>query len=217
VLGTASQIKTGFCLSVKAVSLKGGVLSAKDASSLVLAAFSLLNVKMALISCFSTLMLLLVVVSLMIYKCDTKKFVSRKGTTNFNIWALIYETIETSTMNSLIKFVCDCVSDKTPTMSESDKTLSPVSSSASLSFTTNSDKTPTMSESDNTLSPVSSSASLCFTSNRDYQYSPAFQPNGTARKTVQCRMSHAVSMETMETTFVNHYNFGFQVRFFNVF
>ena len=164
-------------------------MSAKDASSLVLAAFGLLNVKMALISCFSMLMLLLVVVSLMFHKCHTKKFVSRKGTTIFNIWALIYETIETSTMNSLIKFVCDCVSDKTPTMSETDNTLSPVSSSASLSFTTN----------------------------RDARYSPAFQPNVTARKNVQCRMSHAVSMETMETTFVNHYNFDFQVRFFDVF
>lgn len=187
MLGTASQILTVSCLVNKSASLKGGVLSAKDASSLILAAFSLLNVKMAMISCFTMLLFMLVMVSvfvsLMCNKCDSKNFISRKGTTTFNIWALIYETIETSTIDTVIKFVCHCVSDNTPTMSESENSHSLVSGSASLSFATN---------------------------NSHNQNLPAFLPNG-AQVAAQCRMSHSKSMETMETTFMNHCSFGFQV------
>ena len=41
--------------------------------------------------------------SLAWHKCKTEGFNSRKGTLYFNIWALIYEKIETSTLSMLLK------------------------------------------------------------------------------------------------------------------
>jgi hypothetical protein len=134
VLGTAAQLVTVACLSQKALSLNGGVLNAKESSDLILAAIGLLNIKMAMIACFAMLMFVIFMISFIRNKCDSKKFVSLKGSTTFNIWALIYETIETSTIDTVFKLVCSAPSDRKPRERPLHDSHSKCSGSASLAF-----------------------------------------------------------------------------------
>jgi hypothetical protein len=140
---------------------------------------------MALISCFAMLMFVLVGISFLYYKCDTKKFVSWNGTTTYNIWALIYETIETSTIDSIIKCL-PCDSFDKPSTAHRDDSRGPNTGSASLGFTTNT---------------------------YHHQISQAqWVSQGGVRNAM---MSHALPMETMATTFVNQYGLDFQARIVN--
>ena len=106
VFGTVAQIATVVCLTLKALNLPlGQVLSPDDSKNLILAAVGLLNIKAALISCAAALLFCLLAVTFLWDKCDCNHFTSQKHSTFFNIWALIYETIETSTVNVTLKHI----------------------------------------------------------------------------------------------------------------
>ena len=110
VFGTVAQIATVVCLTLKALNLPlGQVLSPDDSKNLILAAVGLLNIKAALISCAAALLFCCLAVTFLWDKCDCNHFTSQKHSTFFNIWALIYETIETSTVNVLLKYIVSCL------------------------------------------------------------------------------------------------------------
>jgi hypothetical protein len=187
VFGTAAQLAAVACLSQKAGSLHGGVLNAKDSLDLILAAIGLLNVKMALIACFAMLMFVLFIMSFLYNKCDTKKFVSWKGSITFNIWALIYETIETSTVDIVLKFLCSGSDEDEPEIRDCNHSRWRNSGSASLGFPT--DKHHPC------ISPK----------NQARRVSPVLTGRCAELNDIAPAM-----METMETTFVNEYGFDFQ-------
>jgi hypothetical protein len=198
VLGIAAQLATVACLSQKAISLHGGVLNTNDSSDLILAAFGLLNVKMALIASFAMLMFVLFLISFLYNKCKTKKFVSWKGSTTFNIWALIYETIETSTVDTVLKFLCSASGDDEQKTKNSYHSCHTTSGSASLAFSTDS--------TNNQISPAYQAQGVPLvltmettsTDNYHLKTSPVYQAQGVS------------PVLTMETTFVNQYGFDFK-------
>ncbi len=194
--------------------MHGGVLNAKDSSDLILAALGLLNVKMALIACFAMLMFVLFLITFMYNKCNTKKFVSWKGSTTFNIWALIYETIETSTVDKLLKFLCsasESSSNDEPQIRDRYHSRCPNSGSASLAFSTDSRHHPAYPVQE--MSPVLTSSMHTGTSREaTKQLKPVPQGRRPPEMTQgTCdELSYAAPTETMETTFVNQYYFHFK-------
>ncbi len=110
VLGTAAQLATFACLSLR-LYVGRETLSRAETQDLALAAVSLLNVKGSSISCFAGLLFVDVVTSFLWSRCKCAKFHSTRGTLGYNMWKLIYEQIETSSTNDLLKVLakyCGC-------------------------------------------------------------------------------------------------------------
>jgi hypothetical protein len=110
VLGTAAQLATFACLSLR-LYVGRETLSSAETQDLALAAVGLLNIKGASISCFAGLLFVDVVTSFLSSRCQCAKFHSMRGTLGYNMWKLIYERIETSSTNDLLKLLakyCDC-------------------------------------------------------------------------------------------------------------
>jgi hypothetical protein len=100
------------------------VLETQDAKDLIVAAAGLLNIKAALISCAAALLFTVFMLSLAYDKCTNRKgsnlcacskFVSERGSASYNCWALIYEKIESSTLNQLLRVAMECCNAIAPT------------------------------------------------------------------------------------------------------
>ncbi len=143
VIGTAYQIAAVACLSQKALALPvGRLLGGKDAADLILAAIGLLNIKLAMIACFTALMFLSLVLSFVWNKCNTTKFTSARGTLTFNIWVLIYEKIETSTVASVLHNFCSSDQRRSPAPADEAPPDEDVPTLASLAFPTERGRCP---------------------------------------------------------------------------
>ena len=104
VLGTAAQITTFTCISLRAY-IGRQLPTGLEARDYALAAAGLLNFRGALVSCFAGLLFLLVGVSFVRAGCRTAGFHSIRGTTYYNIWKLVYERVEKSSTGEVLRFL----------------------------------------------------------------------------------------------------------------
>ena len=86
-------------------------MSPSNTADLVLAAVGLLNLKGALISCFAGMLFVITITMMTIFICCRSKvklnetFTSFKGSFEFDIWRVLYEKIESSSINEVLRFV----------------------------------------------------------------------------------------------------------------
>ena len=104
MLGTAAQITTFACISLRAY-IGRQLPTGLEVRDYALAAAGLLNFRGALVSCFAGLLFLLVSVSFVRARCRTAGFHSIRGTTYYNIWKLVYERIEKSSTGEVLRFL----------------------------------------------------------------------------------------------------------------
>ena len=116
VLGTAAQITTFACMSLRAY-IGRRPPSGLELRDYALAAAGLLNFRGALVSCFAALLFICVMFSFAWARFRVAELHSPRGTLSYSVWKLIYERIETSSTSDLLKFLaknCGCIAPAVP-------------------------------------------------------------------------------------------------------